>query len=102
MPANLLVRDDTLTSVIDWGGLGVGDPAWDLTVAWNLLGPGARDVFRGAVAVDEATWLRGRGWALRTGLVALPYYRETNPVLADNARYRIGQVLADFDDTARG
>ena len=95
MPGNLLVRGGTLAGVIDWGGLGLGDPACDLMVAWNLLPAGARDVFRGELGVDDATWVRGRGWALWTGLVALPYYKETNPELADNARYRIGEVLAD-------
>jgi aminoglycoside phosphotransferase (APT) family kinase protein len=43
--------------------------------------------------VDDASWERGRGWALWTGIVALPYYRETNPELAENAAFRIGQVL---------
>jgi aminoglycoside phosphotransferase (APT) family kinase protein len=43
--------------------------------------------------VDYASWERGRGWALWTGIVALPYYRETNPELAENAAFRIGQVL---------
>jgi aminoglycoside phosphotransferase (APT) family kinase protein len=95
MPANLLVRDGRLTGVIDWGGFGVGDPAVDLMPAWNLLGAAGRDVFRGELRVDDATWARGRGWALCTGLVALPYYEETNPELAENARYRIGEVLAD-------
>ena len=65
-------------------------------VAWNLFRAGAREVFRSAVGVDEATWLRGRGWALWTGLAALPYYVETNPVLAENACFRIGEVLADY------
>jgi aminoglycoside phosphotransferase (APT) family kinase protein len=96
MPANLLVRGGTLTGVIDWEGFGVGDPACDLMVAWNLLPAGARGVFRIELGVDDATWTRGRGWALWTGLVALPYYKETNPALADNARYRIGEVLADY------
>ena len=95
MPGNLLVRDGTLTGVIDWGGLGVGDPACDLMVAWNLFRAGGREVFRSAVGADDATWLRGRGWALWTGLAALPYYVETNPVLAENARFRIDQVLSD-------
>jgi aminoglycoside phosphotransferase (APT) family kinase protein len=95
MPGNLLVAGGKLVGVIDWGGLGVGDPACDLMVAWNLLGAGARGVFRAELGVDDATWERGRGWALWTGLVALPYYEETNPVLADNARYRIREVLAD-------
>ena len=95
MPANLLVRDGRLTGVIDWGGFGVGDPAVDLMPAWNLLDAAGREVFRGEVGVDDETWARGRGWALWTGLLALPYYEKTNPELAENARYRIGQVLAD-------
>jgi aminoglycoside phosphotransferase (APT) family kinase protein len=95
MPGNLLVQGGTLNAVIDWGGLGMGDPACDLMVAWNLLPAGARDVFRAELGVDDATWARGRGWALWTGLVALPYYKETNPVLADNARYRIREVLGE-------
>jgi aminoglycoside phosphotransferase (APT) family kinase protein len=95
MPANLLVREGRLTGVIDWGGFGLGDPAVDLMPAWNLLDAAGRDVFRAEVDVDEEMWTRGRGWALCTGLVALPYYVETNPELAENARYRIGQVLAD-------
>jgi aminoglycoside phosphotransferase (APT) family kinase protein len=96
MPANLLVKGSRLAAVIDWGGFGLGDPAVDLMVAWNLLPARARRIFRSELGVDDATWIRGRGWALWTGLVALPYYRETNPALADNARYRIGQVLADY------
>jgi aminoglycoside phosphotransferase (APT) family kinase protein len=95
MPANLLVRGGSLTGVIDWGGFGVGDPAVDLMPAWNLLDATGRDVFRAELRVDDATWMRGRGWALWTGLLALPYYEETNPELAENARYRIGEVLAD-------
>lgn len=95
MPGNLLLRDGRLAVVLDWEAFGLGDPAADLAVAWNLLGSGARETFRREVDVDDATWLRGRGWALWTGLAALPYYRETNPVLAENARYRVGEVLDD-------
>jgi aminoglycoside phosphotransferase (APT) family kinase protein len=94
MPGNLLLRKGRLGAVIDWGAAGTGDPACDLMVAWNLLGPGARAVFRAEVDVDDATWERGRGWAVATAAAALPYYRETNPLLAANAAYRLGQVLA--------
>ena len=71
MPGNLLVQSGTLAGVIDWGGLGLGDPACDLMVAWNLLPAGARDVFRAELGVDDATWARGRGLALWTGLLGL-------------------------------
>jgi hypothetical protein len=30
-------------------------------------------------------------------LIALPYYKDTNPGLADNARFRIGEVIAELD-----
>jgi aminoglycoside phosphotransferase (APT) family kinase protein len=95
MPGNLLVEDGRLTGVIDWGGFGLGDPATDLAVAWNLFPAEARETFKSELEVDDATWERGRGWALWTGLLALPYYKETNLELAENARYRIGEVLSD-------
>jgi aminoglycoside phosphotransferase (APT) family kinase protein len=95
MPANLLMRDGTLTAVIDWGGMGLGDPACDLAVGWNLFDAGARTTLRSELGVDDDTWTRGRGWALWTGLLALPYYKDTNPELAENARFRVGEVLAD-------
>ena len=43
IPGNLLAVDDTLTAVIDFGGVGVGDPACDLMPAWNLFDGRARD-----------------------------------------------------------
>jgi aminoglycoside phosphotransferase (APT) family kinase protein len=92
---NLLVRQGRLSAVIDFGCLGVGDPACDLQVAWNFLSAETRNVFRAALPVDAATWARGRGWALSVGLIALPYYRNTNPILAGISRRAIGEVQAD-------
>ncbi|WP_228774684.1 aminoglycoside phosphotransferase family protein [Streptomyces sp. NRRL B-1677] len=93
MPGNLLVAGGRLASVIDFGCAGVGDPACDLFPAWNLLPPAAREAFREALGVDGATWARGRGRALSQALIALPYYRRTNPAMARNARYVIRTVL---------
>lgn len=92
MPGNLLVDDGRLTSVIDFGCLGAGDPACDLFPAWNLLPAKAREVFREALSVDDATWIRGRGRTLSQALIALPYYRKTNPAMARNARHVIWTV----------
>jgi aminoglycoside phosphotransferase (APT) family kinase protein len=94
-PVNLLVRQGQLCAIIDWGGVGVGDPACDGMVAWSLLSADMRPVFRAALAADNAMWARGRGWALSFGLIALPYYQHTNPVLAGIARCTINEVLAD-------
>lgn len=97
---NLLVQQGRLSAVIDFGCLGVGDPACDMAVAWNFLSAHTRDVFRSALAVDDATWARGRGCALSVGLIALPYYRNTNPVLAGISRRAIAEVLGDRKQTA--
>jgi aminoglycoside phosphotransferase (APT) family kinase protein len=92
---NLLVRQGRISAVIDFGGLGIGDPACDLMVGWTLLSAETRRTFRSALAIDDATWLRGRGWALSVALIALPYYLHTNPVLVGISRRAIDQVLAD-------
>lgn len=92
---NLLVQQDRLSAVIDFGSLGVGDPACDVMAAWVFLSADTRDLFRAVLQVDDATWTRGRGWALSFGLIALPYYQSSNPVLAGIARRAIDEALAD-------
>ena len=92
---NILTVDGRLSAVIDFGALGIGDPAVDLIIAWNLFPDEARTGFRSRTGVDEATWKRGRAWALSIALIQLPYYFKTNLPLAENARYVIGEVLAD-------
>lgn len=95
LPGNLLVERGRLSAVIDFGGLGVGDPACDLIVAWGLFSGESRNVFRAALAVDDATWARGRGHALSQALIFIPYYLDTNPVGVGGARRAIDEVLAD-------
>ncbi|GIG69686.1 aminoglycoside phosphotransferase family protein [Phytomonospora endophytica] len=92
---NLLTVDGRLDAVIDFGGLGVGDPAGDLVVAWTLFEREAREVFRAALGVDDATWTRGRGWAVSTGLNAYVAYAATRPSVAENTTRQIGWALSD-------
>jgi aminoglycoside phosphotransferase (APT) family kinase protein len=94
-PDNLLLSDGKFSAVIDWGGLGVGDPAIELLPAWNLFRGPSREAYRAAVGFDDATWARGRGLALSTAIVALPYYHGTLPVRAKRAIEVIHEVLAD-------
>ena len=68
---NLLVRRGRLAAVLDFGSSAVGDPACDLVIAWTFLPDAAREVFREAVALDDATWARARGWALWKALLGL-------------------------------
>jgi aminoglycoside phosphotransferase (APT) family kinase protein len=93
---NLVIRDGRIDALIDFGSIAVGDPACDLVVAWDLFDRDTRPVLRAALDVDDATWERGRGWALCTALWALPYYLHTNPPMVRQARSKIAEVLADL------
>jgi len=92
---NLLVSSGRLSAVIDFAGLGAGDPACDLVIAWNLLSPETRPILRAALQVDDATWIRAQGWALTPGLNAYTSYPATNPLIAMNTHRQISQVLID-------
>lgn len=43
--------------------------------------------------MDDATWLRGRGWALATGLNAYTSYAAVNPRIAAQTTRHITQAL---------
>ncbi|MGW4873517.1 aminoglycoside phosphotransferase family protein [Streptomyces chartreusis] len=90
---NLLTSDGRLSAVIDFGGLGKGDPACDLMIAFTLMSADSRAAFRDALAVDDATWMRGRGWALATGLNAYTSYAAVNPRVAAQTTRQITQAL---------
>ena len=95
LPGNLLVVDGRLSAVIDFGGLNVGDPACDLQPAWNVFAGDSRTRYRAELRVDDASWLRGRGWALYQAVSALPYYWHTNPGMIRQASHALELVLAD-------
>lgn len=90
---NLLTVDGRVHAVIDFGGLGIGDPACDLTIAFTLMSARTRAAFRDRLGLDEAAWLRGRGWALATGLNAYTSYAATHPRVAAQTTRQITQAL---------
>jgi aminoglycoside phosphotransferase (APT) family kinase protein len=70
--SNLLLRDDRLFGVIDFGCAAVGDPACDLTAAWTMFTGTSRARFVDALPFDAGTWARARGWALWKALISIP------------------------------
>lgn len=96
LPANILVQQRRITAIIDFGGMGIGDPACDLIPAWGLFSKSGREIFKRLIEPDQNTWLRGQGWALSIGLIALPYYRQTNPAFARLAECLIHETVRDF------
>lgn len=94
---NVLVHGGRLCAVIDFGGVGVGDPAADVIAAWSVFSHTGRGVFRGALDVDDGTWSRARGFALHQAAMIIPYYRETNPGFVALAKRTIEELLADIN-----
>ena len=92
---NWLVRDRRITGVIDWGAMGIGDPACDLMVAWKLHSAEARDAFKEAMPTDDATWERAHGWVIWQSVAALAYYTpENNPALHSEAEQWLSLALS--------
>jgi len=94
---NVLVHGGRLCAVIDFGGVGIGDPAADVIAAWSVFSQTGRGVFRGALDVDDGTWNRARGFALLQAAMIIPYYTETNPGFVALAKRTIEEVLADIN-----
>jgi aminoglycoside phosphotransferase (APT) family kinase protein len=97
-PGNVLVRNGTVSAVIDFGDLTAGDPATDLALAWLAFDRPARRELRVQYArdrsLDDDTWTRARGWALCLA-VALIANSDDEPVLAAVGRDGLAEVLAD-------
>ncbi|MDX8517120.1 aminoglycoside phosphotransferase family protein [Mesorhizobium dulcispinae] len=96
---NLLVEDGRLIAVIDFGTSGVGDPSCDLAIAWTFFEGESRQAFRDRIAVDDATWARGRGWTLWKALITVAGH-DANQAEVERQRLVIDEVLADHQRCA--
>ena len=92
---NLLKRDGKLVAVIDWGLAGVGDGACELSAAWALFDDASRGIFKAALNVSEAEWMRGAGWALSIAAIFLAYYRDKG-VPTDMSRRTLNRLVEAF------
>ncbi len=92
---NLLVKDGRLCGVIDFGQLAAGDPSCDVTIAWTLFSGHSREVFRAELAVDEGTWVRGRGWGLWKALLHLREQHSNDPEEAAKAERVVRDILIE-------
>lgn len=98
--SNLLVVDGALSAVIDFGCSAVGDPACDLVMAWTFFDGDSVHEFRRHLPLDEATWARGRGWALWKALVTIRRAQQTGRDENADAR-RFGWRHTPYEVIAR-
>jgi aminoglycoside phosphotransferase (APT) family kinase protein len=94
IPGNLLLANGRLRAVIDWGGLGAGDPAQDLDPAWSVLDAAGAHAFRAALDVDEQNWLRGRGFTLEHAVGAVVCYVPQRHPLGEVMQRTLDRLLS--------
>lgn len=102
IPGNLLLSAGRLTAVIDWGGLGVGDPAQDLDPLWSVLDEAGARAFSGDLEVDEASWLRACGFALEQAIGGVIYYTPRQHSLGAVMQRTLDRLLSGHNPPSRG
>ena len=90
---NLLATNGRISAVIDFSGMGIGDPACDFAVAFGFMSPRVRRLFRRILGVDDATWMRARGMAVAGGLIAYTSYGADNRRLAERTTRQVMDAL---------
>lgn len=95
IPGNLLIEQGRLVAIIDWGGVGRGDPAQDFAPAWSVLTRAERPLFRERVGADDASWLRARTFELEHAVGGVLYYVPRRHPLGDVMARTLDQILTD-------
>lgn len=92
---NILINNRQLAAVIDFGGMGIGDPACDLVIAWTFLHGESREVFKSLVSLDSETWARARGWALWKALITLAPLADKMSIEAMRQKHIINELIQE-------
>ncbi len=92
---NILIKDSRLRAIIDFGCIGIGDPACDLVIAWTLLKNQSRKTFKEQINLDPNTWLRARGWVLWKATFELCWIKDKATQEALSQKNIIQDILID-------
>lgn len=88
-PGNLLIENGHLYAVIDFGIMGIGDPACDYAMAWTFFDQKSRNVFLSDL--DQGTMQRAKAWALWKALITLD---DANPEVSQNAKDTLQAIIS--------
>lgn len=89
-PGNILLRNNKFYGLIDFGILGIGDPACDYAMAWTYFNEEARRIFLEGLPGDMIN--RARGWALWKALIT---YDDNDENFKQSARYTVDAILRE-------
>ncbi len=92
---NIIIRNDHLAGVIDFGCMAVGDPACDLVSYWTIFSGESSRVFKEQLALDQNTWDRARGWALWKALISCAAQKDISSLEAQEYLDVINKILND-------
>lgn len=95
IPGNLVMRENQLVGLLDFGTLTTGYAAWDLTSAWWVLDGAGRTRFRELLEVDDVSWAWGRAFAASQGLMAEWFYAPRGHALAPLGARAVAEALSD-------
>jgi aminoglycoside phosphotransferase (APT) family kinase protein len=93
---NILMHHNKLSAIIDFGCMGIGDPACDLVIAWTFLEDKAREIFIHELNLNEDTWLRAKAWALWKATFELYHIKDKNNQIAFLQKKIIASVLNEY------
>lgn len=94
-PGNLIADGSALVSIIDFGDLTAGDPAYDLAVAWLAFDARGRAAFQAELqgVYDAPTWMRARAWAAAVALM-LVLQSDDDPAYRTLGRDAVRELVA--------
>lgn len=92
-PGNILVQDGKICAMIDFGVMGVGDPACDYAMAWTYFSDECKEIF--LKGLDKDLVDRARGWALWKALIT---YHSDSKTVAENAAFTLGNILREAEE----
>lgn len=94
---NILLKNNKICAIIDFGCMGIGDPACDLTIAWTFFKNKSREIFKHVLSLDPDTWIRARGWALWKALYELSVLKDMLSAKAIEQKRIIDDVLNEHE-----
>lgn len=92
---NILLDNNKLSAIIDFGRFAIGDPACDLVIAYTYLSGKSREIFISEMNIDQETWLRARAWALWKATYELCQITDKNSLEAKLQKQIIDDVIQE-------
>ena len=91
--SNILIKDNKLSGIIDFGSTTMGNPDRDLIVSRTYLSSKIRDIVLSKIELDDKIWLRSRAWALWKATFELSHIADKNSPEALIQRQVIDEVI---------